>query len=218
MNTIVDGLTESRMTLELLKKDTLIIGGCYSGGLESLQDLLLEALQQGLRIQVFDGKGDWLPATSRIGTYLHTMEKAYQRTPVHPVGQIPVMRIDDTTPDSQELKSLWETLDPKSDAPSADIYVFSRTLGWLRQHWTHLETWLGYWGDKARIIVYLDGRLDGDGALPTSFSEMILFPHELNDYLARNVIDIEISARDWDSLEGGRFLRIPEPLNTLGQP
>jgi len=204
--------SESVLTLDNLKQSTLLVGGFTSGGMEALQDLLLESVKQGQRVQVFDGADDWAPETSRIGTHLHIMEKPYRRIPVYPADQIQVMRFSKTMTES-ESQDLWQILDPQTDAPNADLYVFSRTTDWLHQHWAHLDTWLQDWTEKTRIIVYADGHRDHFQGLVSSFQELLLFPHDPSPLLASMMDAMGFSTQEWDQLASGQFVRLTDPFN-----
>jgi hypothetical protein len=204
--------SESVLTLDNLKQSTLLVGGFTSGGMEALQDLLLESMRQGQRVQVFDGADDWVPETSRIGTHLHVMEKPYRRTPVYPTDQIQVMRFSKAMTES-ESQELWQVLDPQTDAPNADLYVFSRTTDWLRQHSAHFDIWLYDWTEKARIIVYVDGFRDHFQGLVSAFQELLLFPHDPIPLLADMMNAMWFSTQEWNQLASGQFVRLTDPLN-----
>ncbi len=204
--------SESALDLNTLESSVLLVGGLWSGGLNSLRDAALSVAREGQRIQVFDGHGDWTARQPAIGSHIQVIDKPYRRSPVLPAGQIQVWRAPCREP--QDMDALWLALDPNSGAPGPDVFIFSRTLPMLRHGWATLDSWIGAWEDRTRIIFYVDG-LDLYTFLLPLVREVILYPHEVGPEIEFALNAGGLSTSEWNNLPPGQFVRLPDPLNSV---
>lgn len=202
---------EHYLDIETLDRSVLMVGGFWSGGLKSLQDAALELAQQGRRIQIFDGQFDWTTDQPGVGTQIQRIDKPYRRSPVLPAGQIQVWS---APKDEQDMKALWQALDPNTGEPGPDLFIFSQALPMLHYKWFKLDTWIGAWEERARILFYVDGQ-----ALYAPYQslvrELILYPHEVTPEMQEALESGGIGIKDWNDLRPGHFVRLPDPINNV---
>jgi hypothetical protein len=204
-------LPESELDLDHLAASSLILGGPYSGGLKALRAAVAQAVRQGKRVYCFDGQEDWMPDDPPEGVVL----RRHSRLPDHippmaPAGELPVFSVGGLRlPDDAHFNQLW--FGPQPLVGGADFVVFSRPSLFTIEWRLLLGRIVLQSPDRLKIVMFLDGVWDRYLSFVPLFEELIVYPHDASPELLEGMAAGLMSAREFDQIPPGQFVRIPAP-------